>query len=561
MVSCADITFSYLFYSEQLRFMEFTFNSKYFIRHQVSNLDSSSQEFLESVHKLVDLLQKVINSPYNVVNSYQGLANSFQELMDSSQEVLSDEMHDEMHDEMLHDKMCDETRNGIYDEVHDEVHDKMYETHKGQDLVGINGPLPHINKAIVFTIDDTFPNWSIAEHYVAEYGCQKGFVPIKIRNKTDCSKKLNYDWKVNLSFATSVVHITHFNDNHVEYQLSPDTKIFAPVNHQFSDDCREEICYLAVNGRYDLSTIRSLLSVKYPDQLFLTHDLANVVVEHNVEGSEASQLLKQLYEFRKKDSNWYIELLVDSISNCLRRIFWMNPSQREKWIWFCDIIVQDNMRVEELNNHIKTAINSSSTLLQTVFPQVIQQINKYLTPNLATEQQKQISWNSDLLNLQDVIYNNDFIENTYDVLQSYLLALIKENKYSSVKEENSFQKFVDKKLQFNKSVNLAKKAITLQNSENNNELDTLLKNYIEKKILQREKETKEREMRILRENHSSENVLAIKTDDNQLISINNVANSLNHIGKEAPKKNHIKGAQEDYTPKKKAKPGTSTRLC
>ncbi|CAG8838856.1 1987_t:CDS:1, partial [Cetraspora pellucida] len=43
------------------------------------------------------------------------------------------------------------------------------------------------------------------------------------------------------------------------------------------------------------------------------------------------------------------------------------------------------------------------------------------------------------------------------------------------------------------------------------------------------------------------------TDDNQLISIDNVANPLNHIGKEAPKKNHIKGVQEDHTSKKKAK--------
>ncbi|CAG8791258.1 24229_t:CDS:1, partial [Gigaspora rosea] len=62
--------------------------------------------------------------------------------------------------------------------------------------------------------------------------------------------------------------------------------------------------------------------------------------------------------------------------------------------------------------------------------------------------------------------------------------------------------------------------------------------------------TKERELRTLRENHSSGNVLAIKTDDNQLISIDDAANLLNHIGKGAPKKNRIKGAQEDYRPKK-----------
>ncbi|CAG8645038.1 25258_t:CDS:2, partial [Gigaspora rosea] len=295
-------------------------------------------------------------------------------------------------------------------------------------------------------------------------------------------------------------------------------------------------------------------------------------------------------------------------SSYLRKLFLSKKS------WACAYTfkiftggMQSTQRVEGLNNHIKTAINSSSTLLQdrinyndhlilqTVFPQVIQQINKYLTPNLATEQQKQISWNSDSLNLQEVTYDNNFIEDIYNVSQSYLLALIKENEYSSVKEdditkferaqepfltsnrntelapithqlsnatnvklhriddvqENSFQKSVDKKLQFNKSMSLAKKAITLQNSENDNELDTLLKDYIEKKTLQHEKETKERELRTLRENHSSGNVLAIETDDNQLISIDDIANPLNHIGKGSPKKNRIKGAQKDYRPKKK----------
>ncbi|CAG8721889.1 13737_t:CDS:2 [Cetraspora pellucida] len=493
--------------------MEFTFNSEHFIRHQVSNLYPSPQEFLESVYELVDLPQKVMNSS----------SNSFQELIDSPQETLCDETCDEMHDEMC-DEMCDKTYNGTYDEVHDETydgvhdetHDEVHETHKGQDLVGINGALPHINKAIVFTIDDTFPNWSIAEHYIAEYGRQKGFVPIKIHNKTDrngrlinlyykCefsgtyqpkktnnlqnqhnkgSKKLNCDWKANLSFATGVVQITSFNDNHVEHQLSPDTKIFALVNRRFSDDCCEEIHHLTVNG------------------------------------SEASQLLKQLYKYREKDPNWYIEPLVDSIiqdnmaqtnyynfplclfvlidnhnktqiaaqalmpdetiesfywvmgqlkkaTGILPRILMMDKDLFIKYVvahdlpntkhLFCLYHLSQNLLknlrcklgmqytdfikdfyltcnslsksvfearftnflnnylaassylqklflIEGLNNHIKTAINSSSTLLQsqdrinyndnlvlqTVFPQVIQQINKYLTPNLATKQQKQI---------------------------------------------------------------------------------------------------------------------------------------------------------------------------
>ncbi|CAG8833170.1 34111_t:CDS:2, partial [Gigaspora margarita] len=234
--------------------------------------------------------------------------------------------------------------------------------------------------------------------------------------------------------------------------------------------------------------------------------------------------------------------------------------------------MQSIQRVEKLNNHIKTAINSLSTLSQVM--EAIQ---------------------------QQVTYDNDFIENIYDVLQSYLLALIKENEYSSIKEvwkitclistnillesnfarfyimllpirwckddvteseraqelfitsnrntelalithqlsnatsmnlfrvdniqENNFQKSVDKKLQFTKSMSLVKWAIILQDDN--------------------------RKIRILRENYSLGNVIVIEIDNDQLISINDIANSLYHIGKGAPKKNRIKGAQEEYQPKKK----------
>ncbi|CAG8729953.1 3408_t:CDS:1, partial [Gigaspora rosea] len=86
LYSCADITFSLPpnLYSEQLRFMELTFNSEHFMRHQVPNLDPS-QEFLESDHELVNLPQEVMNSLHNVEESDQGLRNSFQELMNFPQ--------------------------------------------------------------------------------------------------------------------------------------------------------------------------------------------------------------------------------------------------------------------------------------------------------------------------------------------------------------------------------------------------------------------------------------------------------------------------------------------
>ncbi|CAG8732731.1 28766_t:CDS:2 [Dentiscutata erythropus] len=94
--------------------------------------------------------------------------------------------------------------------------------------------------------------------------------------------------------------------------------------------------------------------------------------------------------------------------------------------------IQSTQRVESLNNLIKTAVNSISTLME-VMEAIHQhlefkQIDKYLTSNLAAEQQKQI------VESTDVEYNNDFIENIYDTSQSYLLALISENEYSTIQE-------------------------------------------------------------------------------------------------------------------------------
>ncbi|CAG8787831.1 5966_t:CDS:1, partial [Dentiscutata erythropus] len=80
--------------------------------------------------------------------------------------------------------------------------------------------------------------------------------------------------------------------------------------------------------------------------------------------------------------------------------------------------------------------------------------------------------------------------------------------------ENSIQKSVNKKLWFTKSISFAKQAITLQdNDKNDNELDTFLKSYIGKKMLQCEKETKKRELQVLRKSHSLENALAIETEN------------------------------------------------
>ncbi|CAG8840419.1 10760_t:CDS:2, partial [Gigaspora margarita] len=243
------------------------------------------------------------------------------------------------------------------------------------------------------------------------------------------------------------------------------------------------------------------------------------------------------------------------------------------------------------------------------------QINKYLTPNLAAEQQKQIvestvyqaqiiSLNNTEFNNQDIECNNDFIENIYDTSQSYLSALISENEYLTIQEiwkitcltstksihhvilfkdehylctclllingvtefehtkepfltsshhtklvpivhqlntstrmnlfqlddrrENRVHK-LDIKIHFNKTMSLAKQAIVLQ------------------------EETQQREHRILKKHHNTEEVLAIQVNNEQLVSVENVLDPAYDVEKGAPSKKRIKGAQENNQTKKKSK--------
>ncbi|CAG8831931.1 2708_t:CDS:2, partial [Gigaspora margarita] len=168
--------------------------------------------------KALKVLDDLNLFPQELLDSTYELADSFQESVDSSQEIV------DLSQELLHDES-----------------NEIHETYKGQDLVGNNDPLPHINKTI--------------HEFDGMYQPKKTNNLQNQHNKG--SKKLNCNWKV-------ICHL----------QL-----IFAPVNRQFSDKCYKEIHHLVVNGQCDLSTIWSLISIKYPDQLFLTCDLANIMAQ------------------------------------------------------------------------------------------------------------------------------------------------------------------------------------------------------------------------------------------------------------------------------------------
>ncbi|CAG8713217.1 18279_t:CDS:2, partial [Racocetra fulgida] len=375
--------------------------------------------------------------------------------------------------------------------------------HKGQHLVEILSDLE-----ISYELSESLDVQDNGQHLVeilSDLEISRKLSEIILQNQYNKgSKKLNCDWQLNLLSAMGLIRITSFCNHHIEHQLSPDTMIFAPVNCHFSNECHEDIRHLVVNSRCDLSTIRSLVSAKYSDQLFLTCDLANIVTqlrrEHHIEGNDASRLLTLLYEYKEADPNWYIKPLIDPVSSRLRGIFWMDPGQRERWIRFCDIIIQDNTAQ---TNHYN-------------FPLCLfVLINNYNKTRIAVQ----------ALMPDETIESFQWVMQQLEDATGILPRVLITDEDLSMKH---VVKRVEKKICFNKTMSLAKQVIALQgDNENDYELDIFLKDYIEKKQHECEKETRERELRILREHYNAGEVVAVQIN-NELVSIEKVSNPAYH---------------------------------
>ncbi|CAG8825929.1 3677_t:CDS:2, partial [Dentiscutata erythropus] len=166
----------------------------------------------------------------------------------------------------------------------------------------------HINQPIELLVGAQFNSWAIAEHYIKEYGRQKGFVVNWYRVEhhksystalNDRVKKRTYvycKWHVNLSNpeASNFVHITlvDLEHNHI---LDADNIRFATAFRKFDESIMDKIERMVIYSHCDAYTIRNLLRPLFPDHLFLTQDLSNAIQkikrEKKVVGSDASHLL------------------------------------------------------------------------------------------------------------------------------------------------------------------------------------------------------------------------------------------------------------------------------
>ncbi|CAG8809736.1 11602_t:CDS:2, partial [Racocetra persica] len=129
-----------------------------------------------------------------------------------------------------------------------------------------------------------FDSWEVAELYIREYRKKKGFVVNKYRTES------SFD-------GSNGVYLSFIELNH---------------NHDLNIDNIKHC---------NIHTIRNLLQPLFPDQLFFTQDLSNAIqkIKHKykITGSDASQLLKYLFEKQKKESMMFIQPLINKDSDRL----------------------------------------------------------------------------------------------------------------------------------------------------------------------------------------------------------------------------------------------------
>jgi hypothetical protein len=236
------------------------------------------------------------------------------------------------------------------------------------------------------SVGDSFDNWAVAENTIKEFGKRNGFVinrhrvqysknlmsnsnekvvkkrtfvcenfgkykPNKVsqieQQHNKGSKKTDCKWHINLSKPENAdfIHITFIHGDH-NHELLADNTRFATTFRKFDASIMKEIEHAVIYGHCDAHTIRNLLQPLFPDQLFLTQDLSNAIQkikhEHQIQGTDASHLLKFLLKKQQEDPTMFVQPLINVDSDRLCGIFWMTSNQILLWSRYSDVILHDN---------------------------------------------------------------------------------------------------------------------------------------------------------------------------------------------------------------------------
>ncbi|CAG8616472.1 5489_t:CDS:10 [Dentiscutata erythropus] len=468
----------------------------------------------------------------------------------------------------------------------------------GSELEHLNPTeFPLLTEPVELTAGLRFPSWLIAEHYIKEYGRQRGFAinryRVKYHKDSDSSKRIvkkrmfsceyagvykpkktkpldqqrnkgskktNCKWHVNLSNPenSGFVHVVFVYSEH-NHELLADNAKFAAKFRKFDQSILAEIERAVVYGRCDAYTIRNLLQPLFPDQLFLTQDLSNAIQkikrEKQITGSDASHLLKFLLNQQKEDPMMFVQPLVNADS--------------DRFSTMSDVVeaLDSRMQKEAMNKDFlawkyKLTTYHQLFVVDNFFSEINSTIKKYFSPRIVTEIQKQmcesvlyrcekLSINKAFKFTEDQSDQNELcesltnpthannseciedIENYYDYRQIYLNIIITSKKFRPINIYKKKHNMVD----FKKALNYSLK------DNDQSGLDNIILAYISEKEAKLNAAVQLERGNILSENMDLDNML--KLPDGNVYNIDDIKDPTKYQGKGRPAGNRIKAYNEN----------------
>ncbi|CAG8543930.1 16544_t:CDS:2 [Gigaspora margarita] len=121
---------------------------------------------------------------------------------------------------------------------------------------------------------NSFISWEQLDRHIQIYAKQNGFVAIILGSESDdiTRKRCRYAFNASCPKTTGVIKITSSYLEH-NHEIHPNNIIFDPHYRQFPDEAKQDIEYYTSKDLNMLIQL-SLLENKYPDILYLPHDLS-----------------------------------------------------------------------------------------------------------------------------------------------------------------------------------------------------------------------------------------------------------------------------------------------
>jgi hypothetical protein len=174
-------------------------------------------------------------------------------------------------------------------------------------------------------------------------------------------KRINCGFHINIRSPKNIAphwHITTVVENH-NHELHPGA---TKVDRDLLKLDPEMVAKIQLYSKADIGLRKVLILLKEecPDHHFVSRQISNAILKAKREGGQLDvpqvvQLLGLLHDNQREDGRWFICKDVDDVSGRLRRLFWMNPVQRELYLRYRDVVLNDSMAQ---TNRFNMALNT-----------------------------------------------------------------------------------------------------------------------------------------------------------------------------------------------------------